>query len=152
MEHTGMNWKKNTIETAFPGASKAMQTKSTSSAVNGHFAVDTTFVLFFLAVDFGQSAMYFGLDAVVSGLALGMVMVVPYFLPSECEKPDFAGWVLGRSLIAMLGIALGGMFGWTLGVLLPETFRYLPLTLLIVTAVVSCYLQFYAMIRFRLAR
>ncbi len=147
-----MNWKKNTIDTAFPGAMNAMRSKSTSRPVSSRFAVDTTFVLFFLAVDFGQSAMFFGLDAIISGIALGMVLVVPYFLPSECEKPDFGGWLLGRSLIAMLAIALGGMFSLTLGVVLPESFRYLPLTLLIVTAVVSCYLQFYAMIRFRLAR
>ena len=147
-----MNWKKNTIDTAFTGAINAMQSKSTSRPVNSRFAVDTTFVLFFLAVDFGQSVMFLGLDIVVSAFALGMVLVMPYFLPSECEKPDFSGWLLGRSLIAMLAIVLGGMFSLTLGVVLPETFRYLPLTLLIVTAVVSCYLQFYAMIRFRLAR
>ena len=149
-----MNWKKNIIDTAFPGAINAMQSKPTSRALNGRFTVDTTFVLFFLAVDFGQLAVSsgLGLDALVSGVTLGMLLVLPYYLPSESEKPEFTRWLLGRSLIAMLAIALGGMFSLTLGVVLPETFRYLPLTLLIVTAVVSCYLQFYAMIRFRLAR
>jgi len=146
------DWKKNVIDTAFPGEIKSMQSEQTNGAVSGRFAVDTTFVLFFLAVDFGQSAMLSGLDALVSGVTLGILLVLPYYLPSEFDKPDFAGWLLGRSLIAMLATALGAMFSLTLGVVLPETFRYLPLSLLIVTAVVSCYLQFYAMIRFRLAR
>ena len=117
-----------------------------------HFAVDTTFVLFFLAVDFGQSLPSLGLDTAFSALTLGMLAVVPYFLPSDCERPDFTGWVLGRTVIAVFATILGLMYGQSLGVLLPETFSYLPMTLVIVTAVASCYLQFCAMIRFRLAR
>lgn len=145
-----MNWKTNTIDTAFPGAINAMQTKPTTTSAR--FAVDTTFVLFFLGVDFGQSVMSLRLDALVSAITLGMVLILPYFLPSDCEKPDFTGWLLGRSMIATLAVVLGMMFSLALGVVLPDVFRYLPLTLLIVAAVVSCYLQFYAMIRFRLAR
>ena len=116
------------------------------------FSVDTTFVLFFLAVDFGQSAMSFGLDTVFSALTLGTVLVVPYFLPSVDEKPDFSGWLMGRTLISVFAIALGLMYHQALGVVLPAEFRFLPMTLLIPTAMVSCYLPVYAMIRFRLAR
>ncbi|MEO6334989.1 MAG: hypothetical protein ABIO91_08405 [Pyrinomonadaceae bacterium] len=116
------------------------------------FSVDTTFVLFFLAIDFGQSAMSFGLDSVFSGLTLGMLLVIPYFFPSDGEKPDFMGWLLGRGLITVFAVALGLMYHQALGVVLPDAFRFLPMTLLIVTAMVSCYLQFYAIIRFRLAR
>ena len=114
--------------------------------------IDTTFVLFFLGVDFGRSATSFGIDAALSAITLGMLLVVPYFLPAEVERPDFGGWLLGRCFIALLAIGLGVMFRLTLGTVLPEIFRYLPMTLLILTAIVSCYLQFYAMIRFRLAR
>ncbi|PYS98099.1 MAG: hypothetical protein DMF63_17355 [Acidobacteria bacterium] len=116
------------------------------------FAVDTTFVLFFLGIDFGQSSMAFRLDSVFSALTLGMLLFVPYFLPSIEEKPDFTGWLMGRSLIAVFAVALGLMFRQSLGIVLPETFRFLPLTLVIVTAMLSCSLQFYGMIRFRLAR
>ncbi|HUR96835.1 MAG TPA: hypothetical protein VMZ26_02085 [Pyrinomonadaceae bacterium] len=116
------------------------------------FSIDTTFVLFFLAIDFGQSAFSAGIDTIFSGLTLGMLLVLPYFLPSATEKPDFMGWVLGRSLITVFAAGLGLMYQQALGVLLPDAFRFLPMTLLVVTAMLSCYLQFYAMIRFRLAR
>lgn len=122
------------------------------SLTNKRFAVDTTFVLFFLAVDFGQSSMNFGLDSIFSALTLGMLLVVPYFLPSMEEKPEFSDWLMGRSVITIFAIALGVMFGQSLGILLPETFRFLPFTLVILTAMLSCILQFYVMIRFRLAR
>ena len=116
------------------------------------FSIDTTFVLFFLALDFGQSALSSGIDTIFSGLTLGMLLVLPYFLPSGSEKPEFMGWLLGRSLISVFAIGLGLMYQQALGVVLPDMFRFLPMTLLIVTAMLSCYLQFYAIIRFRLAR
>ena len=122
------------------------------SMADRRFSVDTTFVLFFLAIDFGQSAMALGLDSVFSALTLGMLLIVPYFLPFEGEKPEFTGWLFGRSVIMVFAIGLGLMFQQTLGVVLPNEFRFLPMTLLIVAAMLSCYLQFYAMIRFRLAR
>ena len=116
------------------------------------FAVDTTFVLFFLAIDFGQSVMSFGVDTVVSAFTLGMLLILPYFLPSEAEKPDFTSWLLGRSLISVFAVALGMMFHQALGVVFPDVLRFLPMTLLIATAMISCYLQSCAIIRFRLAR
>jgi hypothetical protein len=129
-----------------------MHTTTQSVTAGRRFSIDTTFVLFFLAVDFGQSALSPGLDSIVSAITLGMLLVLPYFLPSEAEKPDFTEWLLGRSLIAVFAVLLGMMFQTALGVVLPVTFGFLPMTLLIVTAALSCYLQFYAMIRFRLAR
>ena len=122
------------------------------SLSNRRFAVDTTFVLFFLGIDFGQSSMRFGLDSLFSALTLGMLLVVPYFLPSLEEKPEFSDWLMGRSVITIFAVALGVVFGQSLGILLPETFRFLPFTLVILTAMLSCSLQFYGIIRFRLAR
>jgi hypothetical protein len=77
---------------------------------------------------------------------------LPYFLPFEGERPDFTGWILGRGLIAVFATILGIMYGRSVGILLPETFRFLPMTLVILTALASCYLQFCAIIKFRLAR
>lgn len=116
------------------------------------FAVDTTFVLFFLAVDVGQSLGVFRADTLFSLLTLGLLLVVPYLFPSESEKPAFVGWLAGRTLIAAFAIGLGMMYRQSVGVVFPEEFRFLPMTLVILTAMLSCYLQFYAMIRFRLAR
>ena len=122
------------------------------SMSNRRFAVDTTFLLFFLGIDFGQSSMEFALDSLLSIVMLGMVLVVPYFLPTLDEKPEFSDWLMGRSVITIFAIGLGVIFRQSLGVLLPETFRFLPFTLVILTAMLSCSLQFYGMIRFRLAR
>ena len=123
-----------------------------NSLSDRQFAVDTTFVLFFLAVDFGQSAVSFGLNSVISVFTLGMLLVLPYFLPSASEKPEFGGWLLGRSVICVFAVVLGVMFRQALGTVLPDAFRFLPMTFLIAAAMISCYLQFYATIRFRLAR
>jgi len=114
------------------------------------FTVDTSFVLFFLAIEFGRTFFSLSLDNVFLFLTLIMVAVLPYFLSDE--KPTIGKWLLGRSLIVGLAMLLGVMFKQSLGVVLPETFRFLPMTLLIVTAMVCCYIQFYGFFKLRLAK
>lgn len=121
-----------------------------STTADKGFAIDTTFVLFFLAVEFGQMVTSFTFDTVFFALTLLMLLVLPYFLPSE-DKPSFGNWVLGRTLIAAFAVSVGVMFKQSLSVL-PETFRFLPMTLLIVTAMLSCYIQFYGLLKLRLAK
>lgn len=116
-----------------------------------NFAVDTTFVLFFLAFDCGQR-FTFGIDGLLSGSTLIAFLVLPYFLPFSGEKPAFEPWVLGRSAIACLAIVLGVMFGQSIGMFLPEMFRFLPLTLLIVAGFVSFYVQLYSLFKLRPAK
>ncbi len=118
---------------------------------NPNFAVDTTFVLFFLAFDCGQR-FNFGVDGLLSGTTLLMFLVLPYFLPFSGEKPAFEPWVLGRAAIACLAIVLGAMFGQSIGVFLPEMFRFVPLSLLIVAGIVSFYVQLYSLFKLRPAK
>jgi len=121
-----------------------------ASSTDRSFAIDTTFVLFFLAVEFGQIIGNFSIDTVFFAITLAMLLVLPYFLPSE-NKPGFGNWVLGRTLIAAFAVSVGVMFKQSLGVL-PDAFKFLPMTLLIVTAMLSCYIQFYGLLKLRLAR
>ena len=121
-----------------------------TSTADKNFAIDTTFVLFFLAIEFGQMIGNFALDTVIFALALIGLLVLPYFLPSD-DKPSFGNWVLGRTLIAAFAVSIGVMFKQSLSVL-PEMFRFLPMTLLIVTAMLSCYIQFYGLLKLRLAK
>lgn len=114
------------------------------------FAIDTTFVLFFLAIEFGQIINNFAIDTILFAITLLMLIVLPYFLSTQ-EKPKFGNWVLGRTLIAAFAVSIGVMFKQSLGVL-PEMFRFLPMTLLIVTAMLSCYIQFYGLLKLRLAK
>lgn len=129
------------------------QIAANKSEVTGikNFTVETTFVLFFLALEFGQSFNGLTLDGVCLAITLLMVLVLPYFLPSD-EKSNFGNWVMGRSLIAGFAVLLGILFKQSLGVVLPETFRFLPMTLLIVTAMLSCYIQFYSFLKLRMAK
>ncbi len=128
-----------------------IEQKRISNTKDAGFAVETTFVLFFLAVEFGRSFGGFTLDGAVMAITLLMVTALPYFLSSN-EKPGFGTWLLGRSSIALFAVLLGVMFRQTLGVFLPETFRFVPMTLLIVTAMLSCYIQFYSFLKLRMAK
>lgn len=115
------------------------------------FVLDTTFVLFFLAFECGQR-FAIGVEGLLSAATLLMFLVIPYFLPYNGEKPGFERWVIRRAAIASFAIVLGLMFRQSLGVFMPQTLRSLPFTLLIVAAVVSCYVQLYNVLRFRLAK
>lgn len=115
------------------------------------FAVDTTFVLFFLALEFGRTFSKFSFDNAFMFATLLVVMAFPYFLTSG-DRPKFSGWLFGRSLIAAFATLLGMMFQKSIGVVLPETFKFLPMTLLIATAMLSCYAQFYGFLKLRLVK
>ena len=121
------------------------------SAENRSIAVDTTFVLFFLSFAFGQRTGT-GIEASLSVLTLIIFVVLPYFLPYDGAKPSFGQWVAGRMGVVSLGLVIGVMFGQTVGVFLPDSFRFLPLTLLIAAGLISCYFRFYGLFRFRLAK
>ncbi len=115
------------------------------------FSVDTSFVLFFLAIECGRTFFTLSFDNAFMFVTVLAIAVLPYFLLLG-EKPTFGNWLFGRSLIAGLGIMLGVIFKQSLGVVLPETFRFLPMTLLIVTAMLCCYIQFYSFLKLRLAK
>ncbi len=115
------------------------------------FVLDTTFVLFFLAIEFGRTFSKMSLDNIFLFVTLLMVVVLPYFLTSG-EKPNFSSWVFGRTLIASFAMLLGMMFQKSIGIVLPETFKFLPVTLLIITAMLSCYIQFYGFLKLRPAK
>lgn len=116
-----------------------------------NFAVDTTFVLFFLALEFGRTFSTVSFDNAFLFATLLVVLAFPYFLTAG-DKPKFSNWIFGRSLIASFAMLLGMMFQKSIGVVLPETFKFLPMTFLIVTAMLSCYIQFYGFLKLRLVK
>ncbi|MDM7922058.1 MAG: hypothetical protein QUS14_07130 [Pyrinomonadaceae bacterium] len=116
------------------------------------FAIDTTFVLFFLAVDFGHSVVFGGFEMALPLLTLLMFVFVPYFLPCDGERPEFGNWAVGRVILAVFGVGIGLALRQAIGTVFPEYFSHLPLTFLFVSAIFSCYIQFYGIIRVRLAR
>ncbi len=111
--------------------------------------IDTTFVLFFLAVDIGQNLGRFGFDTAIFLIVLALVAIFPFFMAEN--NISLGKWLAGRGLIAGFAILLGAVFNQTLGTVFPETFRFIPFTLLILTAMVSCYVQFYNFFKFRIS-
>ncbi len=141
----------NFQKTNFMKTSAQIREAQVETSKNSGFAVETTFVLFFLAVEFGRGFNGINLDNVFLAMTLLMVMILPYFLSGD-EKPNFKSWVVGRSFITVFAIMLGLIFKQSLGVVLPETFRFLPMTLLIITAMLSCYIQFYSFLKIRILK
>jgi len=118
---------------------------------NRSFVVDTTFVLFFLAVDTGHR-FTLGVESILPGLTLLMFLVLPYYLPYDGEKPRLEKWLMSRTAITMLGIVLGVAFNLALGAVLPDVFRFVPLTLLIFAGALSGIVQLNRVFEFRLAK
>jgi len=116
------------------------------------FTMDTTFVLFFLAMELGQGMIGWDLTSVLSLVTLAAFLTLPYFLPFSGGNSTFGRWVAGRFVVALTGAGLGLMFGQAIGVLLPEAFRFVPMTLLIVAAIICCNVQIYGILKNRLAR
>lgn len=120
--------------------------------LGGRFSIDTTFVLFFLALELGRGAQLLALDTLLMSITTLMVIVLPYFLPSTDEPPSFGMWLGGRSVIAAFGVLLGFGFQKSVGVVVPDVLRFAPMTALVIAAMISCYFQFYCMMKLRLAK
>ena len=114
--------------------------------------IDTAFVLFFLALEYGRAVRLFTLDGTLMAITMVMVLVLPYFLPSTAEGLSFGRWIVYRTSVLVLGLVCGALFTVSLGVIIPPTLKYLPMTLLVLSGMVSCYVQFYGLLKLRLAK
>lgn len=115
------------------------------------FAADTTFVLFFLALDLGGGIDGIGVGTVLSVLTIGAFVVLPYVLPFSAEKPEFTGWAVGRLFIAAIGVISGLGIQAASGTVFPEFVRFVPMFLLIVSGIFCAATQIRGIIRVRLA-
>ena len=113
--------------------------------------MDTTLVLFFLALEYGRGAEVLSIEGAVTGITLVMVVVLPYFLPSLADNPSFSSWLLGRALLASTAFVLGLGVGATAGTTLPAGIGSLPMAFLILASICSCFIQFYSVLKLRQA-
>jgi hypothetical protein len=107
--------------------------------------------MFFLAMEFGRSMSGFDLQSALTATTLLSFIVLPYFMP-RVDRPEFSVWLLGRTAVSLVAMALGFLFSTTVGTTLPQTFAYLPMTLLLMTAMTSIFLQFYGFLALNTAR
>lgn len=126
--------------------------KTTKDKIAMFGGLDTLVVLFFLALEYGRAVQALSMDGFLMGTTMLMVLVLPFFLPSKWEKPEFGNWLISRSFVAMAAIFLGVAFRQSLGTVLPEPLRFMPLTFLILASMVSCYIQFYSLLKLRPAK
>jgi hypothetical protein len=112
--------------------------------------IDTSYVLFFLAMEFGNGLNGFSLDNIVLGTTLVSVLVLPFWL--NRERTNITEWILVRGIIAILAIGLGVIFRQNLGTLIPEIYGYLPMTFLIISGMLSVYFQFYSFLKLRIVK
>ena len=120
--------------------------------ITEQFTLDTTLVLFFLAMDLGQVSLSISVATVLQLTTLLVFLVVPYFLPFTGDQQGFSKWLIGRIVVGTVGISLGLMLGQAIGTVLPDGFRFVPMTLLIVAAIICCNVQIYGILKHRLAR
>src|SRR5262245_60098429 len=106
------------------------------------FAIDTSFVLFFLGLEFGRTTEFYSVDSALMLVTTVMFLVLPHFIPTEADKPEFGAWIAGRAVIALFGATTGVLFGSSLGRVFPDSTRFLPMTLLIAAAIISSFVQF----------
>ncbi len=116
------------------------------------YGSDTMIVLFFLAVEYGRAVQAYSMDGLLMGITMTMMLALPYFLPSTTARPTFSNWILARGGFALLGMIFGVALNQSTGSILPETMRYVPMTFLILASMVSCYIQFYSLMKLRLAK
>ncbi|MFN2501473.1 MAG: hypothetical protein ABR530_05620 [Pyrinomonadaceae bacterium] len=109
-------------------------------------------VLFFLELELGRGMNVLSVDGLLVAFTGIMILVLPYFLPGGYENPFFGSWLLTRVGVAAVGGVLGLFYGLGIGTVLPESFKFVPMTLLILTGMVSCYIQFYFLLKLRLVK
>jgi|SRR5437763_15839547 len=114
--------------------------------------IDTAFVLFFLSLEYGRAVRLLTIDGTLMAITISMVLVLPYFLPSTAAGISFGRWIVYRTSVLVLGLVAGAMYTLSLGVVIPTALRYLPMTLLVLSGMISCYVQFYGLLKLRLAK
>jgi hypothetical protein len=116
-----------------------------------YFALDTTFVLFFLAMELASSISSLDFGTFLSIFTIGIFVVLPYFLSFAGEKPEFTVWLLGRVFIAIVGLIGGLAIQFGAGTVFSESARFLPMTLLVISGIFCAGSQIRDIIRVRLA-
>jgi hypothetical protein len=125
-----------------------LNAKRRAAKVNS--TIDTSYVLFFLALEFGNGLNGFSLDNLALGITLIAVLVLPFWLNKE--RTNISEWVLVRGIVAILAIGLGVVFHQNLGTNIPEIYGYLPMTFVLISGMLSVYFQFYSFLKLRIVK
>lgn len=106
-------------------------------------SLDTSILLFFLTAELARSATFFGLDTLLLTIAALFVLVLPYLLIEVNGIPAFGKWLRPRLVFAGAGVLFRAA---------PESIGHLPMTFLILSAVVCSYIHIYGLLKLRLVK
>lgn len=126
--------------------------RKSGTAILSSFGVDTAAVLFLLAFEYGRVVRIVSVDGILMAITMAMVLVLPYFLPSSWNAPAFGTWFMVRSGVVLAGLVFGAIFGYSLGVVLPQSLKFAPMMFLVLVSMISGYIQFYGLLRLRPAK
>ncbi|MBX3282113.1 MAG: hypothetical protein KF756_06505 [Acidobacteria bacterium] len=110
-------------------------------------SLDTSVLLFFLTAELARSATFFGVDTLLLSIAALFVLVLPYLLIEVDGVPAFGNWLKPRLVFAGLGIGTGLLFRGA-----PAGISHLPMTFLILSAVICSYIHIYGLLKLRLVK
>ena len=127
-------------------------TQDETFSIGRGYGMDTMIVLFFLALEYGRAVQAYSMDGLLMGITMAMILALPYFLPSTADRPTFLNWILARGAFALTGMIFGVVLKQSTGTTLPDSLRFMPMTFLILASMVSCYIQFYGLMKLRLAK
>jgi hypothetical protein len=105
------------------------------------YGIDTLAVLYLLAFEYGRAVVPASTDGALMGVAMAMVLVFPYFFPTTGDRPQLSSWMLVRGAAAVIGIAGGAAFGLSVGVLIPQSLKFVPMALLMLAVAISFCIQ-----------
>ncbi|MBX7060761.1 MAG: hypothetical protein K1X52_03825 [Pyrinomonadaceae bacterium] len=114
---------------------------------NRYRSLDTSVLLFFLTAELARSATFFGLDTLLLTITALVVLVLPYLLIEIDGVPAFGKWLRPRLAFAGVGIGVGVIFRSA-----PASIGHLPMTFLILSAVISSYIHIYGLLKLRLVK
>ncbi len=111
------------------------------------FTIDSSFILFCLALEFGRSLGTFSLETVLFAFIVGFMAIASFWLPKSNDETTFGNWLLTRFAIVGIAAFSGVLFDQFAGTIMPETFKFLPTTLLLVTSMAWTFFQFYGFLK-----
>ena len=114
--------------------------------------MDTGVVLFFLTIEYARAATPTSIDGVLMGMTVLMLWTLPYFLTSNASRLSVYEWFGWRAVVAVAGLTIGLGLRQSSGSVIADNVGFLPMTLLILTGMASCYFQFYGLMKLRLAK
>jgi hypothetical protein len=111
----------------------------------------TIVVMFLFAIELGQTLVGGTLDAIALAAALIVLFMMPFVSENLTARESVAKFCRGI-LVCVIGVGIGILLRKASTPLFTENLRFVPMKLLIISALILCYTQFYSLLKVRITR